>query len=542
MKRYVRFEAGDERLLARLRPFAAPHFPRIAVAFYDRIREHEATHALFTGEAQYARLHLSLVRWMDRICAGPHDEAYFQESARVGRIHVRLGLPQRYMFTAMSLMHVALERIADESMGEDAPGARAAITRALDLELAIMLETYQERFVERLHDVDRLEPRPADRALQLARQRYVDAVELARVLIIGVDAHGTILLFNHEAERITGFARDEVLGRPFAEAFSGGGADAGATGALGAEMKAILAGGALVEPAANETVEAVIATRTGMVRDVRCQLAHAPEGELHDEVAVFVIGRDVTEENALAARVRKSERLAAVGTLAAGLAHEIRNPLNGAQLHLKVLERALHKGSAGPDAGEAVQVIRGEIKRLSTLVTEFLDFAQPGLLDRRPTSLGALCERTLTLLASQAEAAHVRLDCHLPTVDPIADLDPGRIEQALVNLVQNAIEALDPTGGGVVVLRVLRLPGHVSIEVEDDGPGISNSEAPIFDPFYSTKPSGTGLGLAIVHRIVTDHDGSVEVRSAPGKTTFQITLPLGAAIHPSTARLRSTPP
>jgi signal transduction histidine kinase len=94
----------------------------------------------------------------------------------------------------------------------------------------------------------------------------------------------------------------------------------------------------------------------------------------------------------------------------------------------------------------------------------------------------------------------------------------------------------------VVVLRVLRLPGHVSIEVEDDGPGISNSEAPIFDPFYSTKPSGTGLGLAIVHRIVTDHDGSVEVRSAPGKTTFQITLPLGAAIHPSTARLRSTPP
>lgn len=538
MKRYVRFDAGDELLLARLRAFAAPHFPRIAVEFYDRIREHEATHAFFTGEAQYARLHLSLVRWMDRICAGPHDEAYFQESASVGRVHVRLGLPQRYMFTAMSLIHVALERVANESMGEDAPAVRVAITRVLDLELAIMLETYQERFVERLHDVDRLEPQPADRTLQLARQRYVDAVELARVLIVGVDAHGTILLFNHEAERITGFARDEVLGRPFAEVFAGGGADAAATGALGAEMKAILAGAAVVEPAADETVEAVIATRTGLVRDVRCQLARAPSGELHDEVAVFVIGRDVTDENALAARVRKSERLAAVGTLAAGLAHEIRNPLNGAQLHVTVLERALRRESAGPDACEAVQVIRDEIKRLSTLVTEFLDFAQPGLLDRRPTSLRALCERTVSRLAPQADAAHVRFDCQVPATDPIANLDPARLEDALVNLGQNAIESLAPVGGGTVILRVRRQPHHVSIDVEDNGPGLLDPEAPIFDPFYSTKPSGTGLGLAIVHRIVTDHDGSVELRSAPGKTIFQITIPISTPAHPSTTRTR----
>jgi PAS domain S-box-containing protein len=538
MKRYVRFDAGDERLLARLRTFAAPHFPRIAVDFYDRIREHEATHALFTGEAQYARLHLSLVRWMDRICAGPHDEAYFHESASVGRVHVRLGLPQRYLFTAMSLIHVAFERIADEAMGEEAPAVRVAITRVLDLELAIMLETYQESFVERLHDVERLEPRPADRTLQLARQRYVDAVELARVLIVGVDAHGTILLFNHEAERITGFARDEVLGRPFAEAFAGGGADAAEPGAFGAQMKSILARAAVFDPAANETVEAVIATRAGMVRDVRCHLARAPEGELHDEVAVFVIGRDVTNENALAARVRKSERLAAVGTLAAGLAHEIRNPLNGAQLHVTVLERALRRDSAGPDAREAVQVIRDEIERLSTLVTEFLDFAQPGLLDRRPTSLRALCERIVSRLAPQADAAHVRLECQLPATDPMAELDPTKIEDALVNLAQNAIESLAPEGGGTVIFRVRRLPHHVSIDVEDNGPGLSDPEAPIFDPFYSTKPMGTGLGLAIVHRIVTDHDGTVEVRSAPGKTIFQITMPISAPTEPSATRPR----
>src|SRR3954467_3049919 len=152
IKRYVRFDEADARLLVRFRAAASPHFQRIAREFYDRIREHEAAHAVFTGEAQIARLQRSLVHWMDRVCSGPHDEAYFHETAKIGRIHVRIGLPQRYMFTAMALIRVALERIADASMGEEAPAVREAITRALDLELAIMLETYRDDFVARLQN------------------------------------------------------------------------------------------------------------------------------------------------------------------------------------------------------------------------------------------------------------------------------------------------------------------------------------------------------------------------------------------------------
>src|SRR5262249_50810158 len=136
MKRYVRFGPEDERLLALFRPIAAPHFRRISEEFYDRIREHDDANAVFTGEAQIARLQHSLVRWMDRVCSGPHDEAYFAETAKIGRMHVRVGLPQRYMFTAMALIRVALERVATAEMGERATAVREAITRALDLELA----------------------------------------------------------------------------------------------------------------------------------------------------------------------------------------------------------------------------------------------------------------------------------------------------------------------------------------------------------------------------------------------------------------------
>src|SRR5262249_36937540 len=150
MKRYVRFSDDDARLLSRFRAVAAPSFPRIAAEFYDRIREHEEAHAVFTSEDQIGRLQSALVRWMERLCAGPYDEAYFEETAKIGRMHVRIGLSQRYMFTAMALVRIALSRIADATMNNDAPLAREAIGRALDLELAIMLETYRNDFVARL--------------------------------------------------------------------------------------------------------------------------------------------------------------------------------------------------------------------------------------------------------------------------------------------------------------------------------------------------------------------------------------------------------
>ena len=517
MKRYIRFAAEDERLLVQLRPKASPHFQRIAEEFYDRIREHEDAHAVFTGEAQIIRLQSSLVRWMERVCSAPHDEAYFLETAKIGRMHVRIGLPQRYMFTAMALIRGSLERIAEESMGADGGRTREAISRALDLELAIMLETYRDDYAARLQNIEREEKQEAQRSLRRTEHRYVNAVELARALIVGLDSRAAIRLFNREAERVTGFARDEILGMPFVTSLF----DAEHQEEQGPSLLSAVSG----VPMARDTIEVSLRTRAGQLRDVRWQLAYAPSEGEPDEVVLFAIGRDVTLENALAARVRQSEKLATVGTLAAGLAHEIRNPLNGAQLHVTFLERALRKTSAGEDTLEAVLVIREEIKRLGALVSEFLDFARPKPLDIQPTSVRVFCQRIIPMIGVPA-AGKIIVQSQLPSTDFLVEMDAAKVEQVLLNLVRNAVEALEPAGSGTVTLRARRKPRFAVIEVEDDGPGLVSPDAPIFDPFFSTKPSGTGLGLAIAHRIVTDHEGTIEVESHPGHTVFRISLPI----------------
>ena len=139
LKRYVDFSRADADLLRSFHGVAAPHFERIAQEFYDRIRHHEDAHAVFTGEAQIARLQRALVLWMDRLFGGIYDEAYFADISKIGRIHVKVGLAQRYMFTAMALIRTSLMQIA-ESHQPDGPGIASAISRLLDLELAIMLE------------------------------------------------------------------------------------------------------------------------------------------------------------------------------------------------------------------------------------------------------------------------------------------------------------------------------------------------------------------------------------------------------------------
>jgi signal transduction histidine kinase len=269
-----------------------------------------------------------------------------------------------------------------------------------------------------------------------------------------------------------------------------------------------------------------VRTKSGKIREVLWQLAVSPS-EVEDAVVLFAVGQDTTDKNLLAHRVRQTEKLAAVVTLAAGLAHEIRNPLNGAALHVTFLERGLKRsGRAGGEAMEAVKVVGDEIKRLSALVSEFLDFARPQPLVKRRSSIRTLCERSVQMAAPDAAAASIQVKTDLPVADLELDLDAAKMEQVLLNLLKNAIEAQAPEGRGSVTLRVRRQPRQEIIEVEDEGPGLSDVNAPIFDPFFSTKPQGIGLGLAIAHRIVTDHEGAIDVHSRPGKTVFRITLPI----------------
>ena len=513
----MRFDAHDAELLLAFRERARAEFPRIAQEFYDRIREHAGAHDVFTGEEQIQRLQRSLVLWLARVCGGVYDEAYYEQTAQIGRVHVKIGLPQRYMLTAMALIRVSLLRIADREMAEKAGPTREALLRILDLELAVMLQAYKDSFAERIRDIGRQERSQLGDALSRAEHRYVNAVELASVLVVGLDPGGIIRLVNRETERVTNFERDQILGKPFLSVM---GTDEDQA-PLAVKLREGLAG-----RATSQSVDAVLRTRTGKHRDISWNLAYAGAQE-GDDVVLFAIGRDLMDARAMAERTRQAEKLAAIGTLAAGLAHEIRNPLNGAQLHLAFLERAIKKKAGEQEMLEATRVVADEIKRLAELVTEFLDFARPKPIQPKPVSTFKLVEHARTIAAAQAKSAGVTLVCDLPSADIEFQADSAKLTQVLLNLLQNAIEATGTSGGGTVVLRARRSPRSVSIDVEDDGPGLPSPDAPIFDAFFSTKEGGTGLGLAITHRIVTDHGGTIDVTSTTGKTTFRITLPIG---------------
>jgi len=359
--------------------------------------------------------------------------------------------------------------------------------------------------------------------LARAEHRYVNAVELASVIIVGLDRLGSILLFNREAERVTGFARDEVLGRPFLDVLGPEDLD----GQLAHRLREALAG-----RAESTATEGILRTRTGKLRDILWNFGYAGQ-EQDDDVVLFAIGGDLTDARAMEERTRQAEKLAAIGTLAAGLAHEIRNPLNGAQLHLSFLERSIKKKASEQDMLEATRVVADEITRLAHLVTEFLDFARPKPLQLKPIRLYKLCDHARSMVQTQAEGVGVELSCDLPSADLEFEADQAKLTQVLLNLLQNAVESTGSGGGGSVVLRARWTPRNLLLDVEDDGPGLQTPDAPIFDAFFSTKEGGTGLGLAITHRIVTDHGGSIDVSSKTGKTTFRVTLPLAAAESPS---------
>ncbi len=206
MRRYMEFGAADERVLQRLAPLAAPHFAAIAEQFYARLAHHEDARRVFVDDAQIDRLKGTLQVWMRELLEGPWDQRYFERRARIGRRHVEIALPQRYMFGAMDVVRRSLLRIAREAIAEPAEqvAVSTALHKILDLELAIMLETYAEASLARLQHLERVEKELLVRQLALSEARYQEIVETGEALIVTWEPGRPILLFNRRCEELTG--------------------------------------------------------------------------------------------------------------------------------------------------------------------------------------------------------------------------------------------------------------------------------------------------------------------------------------------------
>jgi len=326
-----------------------------------------------------------------------------------------------------------------------------------------------------------------------SERRHRELVEAIPAFIVVLDRDGKIRLWNRQLEVATGFVRDEMLG------------------ADGSQLIGF------------DSHDRRLPLKNGGHRLVRWQRVAV---SLTDEPGlVFAMGTDVTDEREMMRRTLRAERLAAVGTMAAGLAHEVRNPLNSAQLQLDLLERKVAKGSLSTETVTATsQILREELRRLERLVEDFLSFAHPRPLNIEMCDVNQLIQSVVHLVAPEVHACGIDVHVEFDPVAGVVEVEPQRIRQVLLNLLRNAKEAM--VDHGTLTVRTVGpdTGGNVVIEISDTGPGFAD-DAPIFDAFYTTKEGGTGLGLAIVHRIISDHGGTIQIQGAQGDTKFRISLP-----------------
>jgi two-component system sensor histidine kinase HydH len=264
-------------------------------------------------------------------------------------------------------------------------------------------------------------------------------------------------------------------------------------------------------------------------------------------VAFLYVLRMLQRTRLLEAQAQMDDRLAFVGGLAAGLAHEIRNPLNVLSLNLQMLEEEIAAASRPPALGEPdgkagdearvyIAALQGEIRRLSNLVNNFLSFARPNQLRIEPRDLNQILADICRLVRPDFDAKGLRLIQDLSPYLPPVDLDEAQIRQAVMNILINATQILK-AGGTVWVRSRVGPAGEAAITIEDNGPGIKPEDrSRIFEVFYSSRGGGTGLGLPIAARILEAHGGSIAVDSEPGKgARFSLTLPRRHAAGPAAA-------
>jgi signal transduction histidine kinase len=287
--------------------------------------------------------------------------------------------------------------------------------------------------------------------------------------------------------------------------------------------------------------------------DEHLLMTHAIEGTDGQLVGVLLVARDVASLTRVQSTIAYSRKLVALGRLTAGIAHEVKNPLNAMMIHLELLRTKIRGGAlaasrqpepvaagalsiaaaretastpAVQGALEHVGIIESEIRRLDEVVQGFLKFTRPEDLRLQPVSITTLFEEIVPVLEPEAQKNHVKIEVDAPASGPKVNGDAAMLRQAFLNLAINACQAM-PHGGTLRLVCAPAARDRVEVRIEDTGVGIAPEHlGKIFDLYFTTKDHGTGIGLSMVYRIVQMHDGEVEVQSTPGHgTTFRILLP-----------------
>ncbi|MBI5202611.1 MAG: PAS domain-containing protein [Elusimicrobia bacterium] len=398
-------------------------------------------------------------------------------------------------------MHKLLLRQIKRHLGEAAldglPGTVCELLEAVD-------RAYEQADVDRLLLERSLEL--SSRELVLANSEMRAMFEAFPDLFFRVDQEGRILDYRERRSRAGSANRDWLIGKRIQD---------------------------VPNPAAAEKFEAAVfelrRTNSALVIEYEMDQCHfearllpIPRNE------IFVIVRDVSKRRELESKLRQSEKLSAVGQLAAGIAHEINNPLG---VILGFSQSAAKKIRDNDPLSLPIRSILREALRCQSLVRHLLSFSRQSELKTALVDLNEAVQSSICIVEAQARLNAIDVKTRLEALPPVT-CDRGQIQQVVINLCSNAIDSM-PSGGRMVVRTALdegSYPPRAVIEVQDEGVGISpNLRDRIFEPFFTTKDvgKGTGLGLSLVHEIVQRHGGTIEVRSAPGAgSVFTVSLPL----------------
>jgi two-component system sensor kinase FixL len=340
------------------------------------------------------------------------------------------------------------------------------------------------------------------------------AVENTNEAFVTIDQNHRVLIFNRAAEKIFGYDRDEVIGH---------------------DLTVIMAPTCARDhrKAVDRYVRTKVPRRIGHVTEM---IGTRRNGETFPvsisfsvtevEGAPYFTGlvRDLTETKALQEKISQAERLAVLGQLVAEISHEIKNPL----MSIGGFARQVLQATRDKKNREKLEIIANEVSRLEKLLADLREFYLSKPLETGPVDLRALVEEIFALVKDACRRRHITLQLEGEEKGLIVAADPDRLKQVLLNLVKNAMEAMEETGGTLRV-RITRAEGKAQVTVSDTGGGIPEKHrADIFSPFFTTKKQGSGLGLAICKRIIEQHPGSTFVfETSEGKgTQFQIGLPL----------------
>jgi two-component system sensor histidine kinase HydH len=349
--------------------------------------------------------------------------------------------------------------------------------------------------------------RSAQTSLSKVKAFSDSLVENMPIGLLAIDSEGTITSSNQTAESLLQLPPREIIGKK-------------AVHILPVQLLELFEGLKLKSGIVEKEIDFLSRDGKRIPLEVITTVLKEEDGTFWEHVILF---RDLTEIRRLRQEIDRSHRLASLGRLAAGIAHEIRNPLSSIKGFATYFRERYHDI---PEDRKTADIMIQEVERLNRVIGQLLEFARPMNIRLKSTSLQTFIRRSLKMIENQAQENNITISLNTDPDNEDSMIDPDRMSQVLLNLYFNAIDAMDD-GGTLSITLTREDSGQVVIIISDTGKGIEKKDmGKIFDPYFTTKPSGTGLGLAIVHRIVEAHHGEVTVESEPGiGTTVSVILP-----------------